>query len=158
VGDDAELQKEIRENCINLLTRREHSLLELQNKLALKGFNRLEVGTVVGVLAEQGWQSNQRFAESYARHRIKKGFGPIKIAYELKQKGVENLNLDEVVLEVTGDWDTLLEQVYLKKYSEQVELTKQQWFSQTRFLQQRGFNGEMIKNLFDRLGLKLIYS
>jgi SOS response regulatory protein OraA/RecX len=39
-----------------------------------------------------------------------------------------------------------------------VELTKQQWFSQTRFLQQRGFNGEMIKNLFDRLGLKLIYS
>jgi regulatory protein len=157
VCDYSESQKEIREFCVRLLTRREHSKLELLNKLELKGFDRADTALVVDALADNGWQSNQRFAESYARYRIKKGFGPIKIKYELLQRGIEATNLDEVASEIAEDWNELLMQVYKKKYSNQELLTNKEWLSRTRFLQQRGFSTEMIKTLFDALELQINY-
>lgn len=155
---DSESQKEIREICLRLLTRREHSRLELVNKLALKGFGRSEIATIVDDLADQGWQSNQRFAESYARHRIKRGYGPIKITYELRQRGIEKIDLDSVIKDIADSWSELLERVYKNKYSNLKMLTDNEWLSRSRFLHQRGFNGEMIKTLFDQLKLKRIYS
>ncbi len=155
--DDLESQKEIREICVRLLSRREHSKLELLNKLELKGFERADTALIVDALADDGWQSNQRFAESYARYRIKKGFGSIKIKYELLQRGIEDINLDEIVLEIAEDWNELLMQVYKKKYSHQELLTNKEWLSRTRFLQQRGFSTEMIKTLFDALELQINY-
>ena len=155
--DYSESQKEIREFCVRLLTRREHSQLELLNKLELKGFDRADTALVVDALADNGWQSNQRFAESYSRYRIKKGFGPIKVKYELLQRGIEGTNLDEVASEIAEDWNELLMQVYKKKYSNQELLTNKEWLSRTRFLQQRGFSTEMIKTLFDALELQINY-
>ena len=155
--DDSESQKKIREYCIRLLTRREHSQLELLNKLELKGFDRAETALIIDSLTDNGWQSNQRFAESYARYRIKKGFGPIKIRYELQQRGIEGTDLNEIVSDLAEGWDELLMQVYKKKYQDQKILTNKEWLSRSRFLQQRGFNGEMIKTLFDALELQTIY-
>lgn len=64
---------EIRESCLQLLARREHSQKELLNKLLIKGFNKDVILAVIEELAKQGWQSDLRYAESYARHRIEKG-------------------------------------------------------------------------------------
>ena len=155
---NAELHKNIREFCVRLLSRREHSQQELLNKLASKGFDRTETQLIVDDLAAQGWQSNLRFAEGYCRYRIKKGYGPIKIIYELQQRGIEDCNLDEVVMDLADGWGEILEQVYLKKYSDDTRLTNKEWLKRNRFLQQRGFSGEMIKTLFRDLNIKLNYS
>jgi len=157
VCDFSESQKEIRDICLRLLTRREHSQLELLNKLALRGFERSETALIVDDLAEQNWQSNHRFAESYVRHRINRGYGPIKISYELRQRGVEDFCLENVVSDIIDDWSELLKQVYRKKYSDQKTLTDNEWHSRSRFLKQRGFSGEMIKTLFKQLNIQLIY-
>lgn len=154
---DAESQKNIREICIRLLSRREHSQQELLNKLAIKGFDRGETQLIVDDLAAQGWQSNQRFAESYSRYRIKKGYGPIKIICELQQRGIEDYELGEVVMDIAEGWCEILEQVYVKKYADDTSLTQKEWLKRNRFLQQRGFSGEMIKSLFRDLNIKLIY-
>ncbi len=158
VCDYSESQKEIREICLRLLTRREHSQLELLNKLTLRGFDQSETTVVVDDLSEQGWQSNQRFFESYVRHRVNRGYGPIKISFELLQRGVEEASFESVVSEIVDDWNELLTKVYKKKYSDQNTLTNNEWQSRSRFLKQRGFSGEMIKTLFNQLNLKLIYS
>ena len=155
---NTESQKNIREFCVRLLSRREHSQQELLDKLASKGFDRTETQVIVDELAAQGWQSNQRFAESYSRYRIRKGYGPIKIKSELQQRGIEDCNLDEVVMDLADGWGEILEQVYLKKYSDDTRLTNKEWLKRNRFLQQRGFSGEMIKTLFRDLNIKLIYS
>ncbi|MCF6203666.1 MAG: recombination regulator RecX [Methylococcaceae bacterium] len=155
---DSTVGKEIREICLRLLTRREHSYKELIEKLAVKGFGRFESQAIVDVLAEQGWQSDLRFAESYTRYRIKKGFGPIKISFELQQRGIENFDLDPTLLDVADDWDEVIESVYLKKYSDDKLLVKKEWLKRSRFLQQRGFSSERISVFFKRFNIQLNYS
>lgn len=151
-----ESEKIIRENCLVYLTRREHSQQELLDKLEIKGFDREAIQEVVNNLAEQGWQSDRRFAESYARFRIKKGFGPLRISYELLQRGVESFDLESVVSDLANDcWAEIIEQVYQKKYSDDQVLTYKEWLKRCRFLQQRGFSGEMIKTLFKQLNIQL---
>jgi len=150
--------KNIRDICLRLLTRRDYSQLELLDRLANKGFSRTESQTIIDDLAAQGWQSDQRFAESYARYRIKKGYGPIKISYELKQRGIESFDLDRVVFDLADDWGDLLQQIYHKKYTDDSALSNKEWLKRSRFLQQRGFSGELINRLFKALNIKLIYA
>ncbi len=141
------LEKEIREICLLLLTRREHSQLELLDKLALKGYERSVTQRLVDKLAEEGWQSDQRFAEAYARFRIKKGFGPVKINYELRQRGITGFDLDAVVMDLAEGWEEVISQIYSKKFTDEGALTQQQRLKRSRFLLQRGFSHEMIKTV-----------
>jgi len=148
VAVESEFAKEIREICIRLLTRREQSQRELLDKLAIKGFDRSDTQHVIDELVKESWQSDERFAESYARYRIKKGFGPVKIAYELRQRGIAAFDLDPVILDLVGSWFDLMEQVYHKKFSQDQILSQKERLKRIRFLQQRGFSNEMIKSLF----------
>lgn len=150
--------KEIKEICFRLLTRREHSQQELLAKLAVKGFERSTSKAVIDRLTEQGWQSNQRFSESYARYRIKKGIGPIKISFELQQRGIDEVDLDSIALDLADGWDEVIDSVYMKKYSDETQLKNKEWLKRSRFLQQRGFSSEMIRALFKRLSIQLNYS
>jgi len=148
VAVESEFAKEIREICIRLLTRREQSQRELLDKLAIKGFDRSDTQHVIDELVKESWQSDERFAESYARYRIKKGFGPVKIAYELRQRGIAVFDLDPVILDLVGSWFDLIEQVYHKKFAQDQVLSQREKLKRIRFLQQRGFSNEMIKSLF----------
>ena len=140
---------------MGLLARREHSQKELLNKLLVKGWGKDDILAVIDELILQGWQSDTRYAESYARHRIHKGYGPVWIAYELRKNGVDAVNLDDIVQQTAGSWMDLLEQVYSKKYGHDAVLNRNEWAKRTRFLMQRGFSGTMIGALFDHLNIKL---
>ncbi|TAN68908.1 MAG: regulatory protein RecX [Methylobacter sp.] len=148
--------KEIKEVCLRLLARREHSQKELLAKLALRGFDRDDALPVIDELAEQGWQDDLRYAESYARFRIQKGYGPIRVDYELKQNGITVFDLDGIVQKEAGSWMELLEQVYRKKYPHDTVLERNEWAKRSRFLLQRGFSGAMIGALFDHLNINTI--
>ena len=150
-----EVAKEIKEVCLRLLARREHSQKELLNKLALRDFDRDDAQAVIAELAQQGWQEDLRYAESYARHRILKGYGPIRVAYELRQNGIVAFDFEEIAQKEAGGWMELLEQVYTKKYTHDPVLARNEWAKRSRFLLHRGFSGEMISALFDHLAIKL---
>lgn len=146
---------EIKEICLRLLARREHSQKELLDKLLIKGFDKDKILPVIEELAQQGWQNDSRYAESYARHRIQKGYGPVSIAYELRQNGIDEVNLENIVQSVAGGWLELLEQVYTKKYNNDTTLNFNEWAKRSRFLLHRGFSGAMISALFDHLNITL---
>jgi regulatory protein len=148
---DDTLHQKILANGLKLLTRREHSQQELINKLSEKNYPLEVIREVIAELCEKGWQSDHRFTESYTRHRIKQGCGPRKIHYELRQKGIENADLTEIVQDVVGSWEDLLEQVYHKKYASDELITPKEWVKCSRFLQQRGFSAEMIQTLLKKL-------
>jgi len=151
-----ETAKQIEDVCLRLLTQREHSQKELLEKLALRGFIKEDAQPVIDNLVDKGWQSDIRYAESYARSRIMKGYGPVRVAYDLKHNGVEAPNLDGIVRAVAGSWMTLLEQVYSKKYSQDCLLSRNEWAKRSRFLVQRGFSFEMINALFNQLQIKFL--
>ncbi|MDP3590007.1 MAG: regulatory protein RecX [Methylobacter sp.] len=154
--EEPQVAKEIQEICLRLLARREHSQQELLNKLALRGFDRDDAQSVIDELAEQGWQDDLRYAENYARFRIQKGYGPIRVGYELKQNGIAAFDLESIVQEEAGSWMALLEQVYSKKYSDDAVLARNEWAKRSRFLLHRGFSGAMISALFDQLNIRFL--
>ncbi|GAB4262485.1 MAG: recombination regulator RecX [Methylomicrobium sp.] len=140
--------------CLRLLARREHSRLELLNKLLARGFPRDRIEPVLDDLSERGWLDDGRFAESYVRQRIEKGFGPNRIDYELRQLGITDFDLETAAAEVAGGWQDALQSVYCKKYRQGDAITLQEWSKRSRFLLQRGFTGAMIAALADRLGIE----
>ncbi|MEN9756769.1 MAG: hypothetical protein RL755_956 [Pseudomonadota bacterium] len=135
----------IKEHCLRLLTFREHSQKELRTKLIQKGYLLNDIQPIIDQLAHDNWQSDTRFAESYARHRLRKGYGEIAIRYELKQKGIDfALDLHGILLTVAEDWMDLLTQVYCKKYGELSPVPRLEWAKRSRFLMQRGFSSSHI--------------
>ena len=142
---------EIRDCCLRLLARREHSRRELMNKLEANGFKHDMTQKIIDDLAEEGWQSDVRFSENFVRQRIRTGHGPVRIAYELRQRGIDDFDPDEIVVEIAGSWPDVIEQVYHKKYKSSKTITRNEWSKRTRFLQQRGFTFEMIRSLYKRI-------
>ena len=153
IKDELLTYKAIKEACLQYLVRREHSQQELVRKVAAKGFARQDVMAVLEELTEQGLQSNARFAESYARSRVHKGFGPLRIQAELQQRGAGDCYFDMAVEDIAGSWSLLLEQVYSKKYGVEKGLDIKEKFKRSRFLQQRGFPNGMVQHLFKKLSL-----
>lgn len=157
MGRDAinRVSTDIKDSCLRLLIRREHSQKELLTKLTAKGFNKDDILSVVTELAEQGWQSDSRYAESYTRHRLQKGFGPVAIQYELKQNGITSVNVDAVMYTLADSWLELLEQVYQKKYDHNTRLSRSEWAKRCRFLMQRGFPSTLMTALCQHLNIQL---
>ncbi|WP_411727956.1 regulatory protein RecX [Methyloglobulus sp.] len=146
--------KQIKKECLRLLTRRDHSRKEIQDKLAIMGYDRNQVLAVIDELTRQSWQDDLRYAESYARVRSQKGFGPIHIAYELKQLGITPDTVDKIIRATTDNWMNLLGQVYTKKYPGTVAMDSSERANHIRFLQQRGFSSAMIHDLFKQTTTK----
>ncbi len=147
--------QDIEKTCLNLLGRREHSQKELLDKLKLRGIDADQARPVIAQLAEQGWQSDQRFAESFIRQRIKKGYGARRIAHELQQKGIATFDIDSVLDEMELGWLEVIGQVYSHKYPQESRISYQDWAKRSRFLQHRGFDGGLIKQLFQHLNIKI---
>lgn len=142
----------IRAECLRLLTGREHSRKELLQKLAVKGFAKESIEPILEELSAENWQSDARYAESYARSRILKGYGPTFIAYELRQHGIDLgktplFDLEALAESVAGGWMALLQQIYSKKYGNGPIPNRNEWAKRSRFLLQRGFTNAMIADL-----------
>jgi regulatory protein len=122
--------------------------LELRRKLVARGFAAEVVERVLRQCAEQGWQSDERFAENYLRSRKARGFGGEKIRRELRLRGI-----DPGYLEFgKEDWLAAVGLAYAKKYGEALPASPREWASRTRFLLQRGFSAAQIRDFFRRLG------
>ena len=130
---------------------REHSQLQLKQKLMAKGFLFADIEPVLMHLAAQNWQSDSRFAQSYSRYRVNKGYGEVFIRYQLTQKGVASAIINNALAEIDVDWFGLLTQVYQKKYGNTPIFSRQEQIKRQRFLMQRGFTGELITRLLSRL-------
>ena len=130
--------------ALKMLTRREHSQLELSNKLQLKGFDDIDIKHSINLLIEQKYQSDERFSEAFILMRYNQGKGPIKISSELKKRGIESFNL------FNYDWFELAKEVREKKFGQNLSLDYKTQAKQKRFLKSRGFDFDQINKTFPR--------
>ena len=79
--------RSLRRIAMDFLARREHSEQELRQKLKARADDADEVEAALHKLKDEGLQSDERFTEAYVHHRVNAGIGPLKIRYELRQKG-----------------------------------------------------------------------
>ena len=82
-------EKELRQIAVRMLSRREYSRHELLLKLSAKSPNKSLLDKVSEYLIDHDLQSDERYTEIYVRSRFQKGNGPVKIAQELKAKGID---------------------------------------------------------------------
>jgi regulatory protein len=125
--------------AVKLLSRREHSTLEIRNKLKEREFESSEIDQAISELVEGGWLSDERFAEAYIRMRQLKGFGPLRIAMELNERGVPESVADSFLQVDDESWRLTLERQYDKKYKQKAIEDYKDKAKRIRFLQYRGF-------------------
>ncbi len=125
--------------AVKLLSRREHSAFEIRDKLQKRDFDEAEIEQTIVELQQGDWLSDERFAEAYVRMRQLKGFGPIRIAIELNERGVKE-EIVEAFLDVRDEsWQHTLLQQYRKKYKNKAIENYSEKAKRIRFLQYRGF-------------------
>ena len=132
--------------AMDLLSRREHSRRELIDKLKIRGFEGEEVEAYLDRLADRGLQSDQRFLESYIRMRSQNGYGPLRIRQELRKKGIEDSTISLNFESMELDWYEIAVMAWRKKYNQSPGSDMKLRAKQTRFLQYRGFDFDMINH------------
>lgn len=130
--------------ALGLLARREHSRLELKQKLQMRGFAAEAVALVLDELEAQGWQSDLRFAQQYVRSRIARGYGERHIRSELMKRGVASEVVSEVLSASVEFWQEQLTQVWASHFSGHKPTDYPDQLKQMGFLQRRGFTESQI--------------
>ncbi len=125
--------------AVRLLSRREHSAFEIRDKLQKRDFDESEIAQAIVELQQGGWLSDERYTEAYIRMRQLKGFGPIRIAMELNERGVDECIVDEYLHADDDAWQQTLVQQYQKKYRNKAIKDYNDKAKRIRFLQYRGF-------------------
>lgn len=92
------------QRALGLLTRREHSRLELARKLAQRGVEAGAAQAAIDTLSEAGWQDEARFAESLVRSRAASGYGPRHVRAELDTHRLGGEVVSAAMDGFEGDW------------------------------------------------------
>lgn len=129
----------IRDKSIAFLARREHSQLELRRKLSAQGFSDDLIENELNELLTKDLQCDARFTESYIRTRRMSGFGPRRIAAELRSKGVSETLIEENINIHSDEWWEQMTALCEKRFSDNHSRDKQ-----FRFLLQKGYTPEAI--------------
>lgn len=74
--------------ALQILTRRDHSLAELSNKLKKQGFVKQEIQDAVDECLRLNYLDDQRFACSYLKQLQRMGYGINRIKQKLYSKGI----------------------------------------------------------------------
>lgn len=154
-SDDAAVA-EAREAALRLLARREHSAVELETKLVARGWPQHHIGQVIDSLSEADLQSDQRFAESFARQRAGRFYGPRRIRAELTQRGIDSSLAQAAIESLEVDFAELAADFYRRKYGEDrgksrpggnATLDFRERAKRSQAMYRRGFESEHLRGL-----------
>ncbi|MDF1684148.1 MAG: regulatory protein RecX [Legionellaceae bacterium] len=154
--------REAYEVAVGLLARREHSVRQLNQKLAKRGFDEQEITSALESCQRLNLQSDTRFAEATCRSRINRGYGPLMIKQLLQHEGVAPDVIEHVFDEINQeiDWFAEASAVWSKKFgsSQVLQVLNDRLDTQTKarqkqwqFLRYRGFSDATVRAVFQTL-------
>ncbi|MGF1644831.1 MAG: RecX family transcriptional regulator [Thiotrichales bacterium] len=90
-----------------------------------------------------------RYAEEYTRVRIQKGYGPVRIDYELRQRGVAAEVAAAALALYREEWPARAQAALSKRFGA-VGADRAVRAQQHRFLESRGFPAGVIRDALGR--------
>lgn len=135
----------LKARAIGLLSRREHSRLELQRKLQPHADDSSDLDTVLDDLERGGWLSNQRFASSLV-HRVAQRQGSSKIIQTLKEHGVTEEDIEPLQERLEHTDFQRAYHIWERKFGAQPDDERAR-AKQIRFLMSRGFSYDVIRRI-----------
>ena len=134
-------------SAIYSLAMREHSRLEIKNKLEKKDYvEGVDLERLLDELEENNYLNEERFVESFIRYRSGRGQGFIKISNELRQRGIKASMIQSAMEEAKVDWFQLAKEQREKKFGLKKPEDFKEKARQMRFLSGRGFDSEVIRS------------
>jgi len=139
----------LKARAVGLLSRREHSRIELQRKLAPHAENPEALSKVLDELSREGWQSDERFTQGLV-HRKATGHGLTRIVQDLKKQGITPEAIATVRSALKETELSRAQAVWAQKFGSQpiqFPLSLSEYARQGRFLASRGFSTEVIRRV-----------
>ena len=143
------LNSDITKLITKYLSIREHSKLELQNKLTQKGHDSVDIRDCIDEFSSKDIQSDTRFSEEFIRSKLKNNKGPRLISSELTTRGISDSLINKKISEISyQEWcNAALKALVKKLHGASVSIdNKDKIYS---FLISRGFDHKMIKYALD---------
>jgi regulatory protein len=140
------------ERVIRLLAGRSHSRAELLRKLRQRDVDRAAAEQAVERAQSEGYVDDGRFALEFTRHsQTIKGWAPMRVRQELKQRGVEGELIDAALAEVYAEVDLLelatrLAQARAARLSGDTESRRRRLVG---YLSRRGFTTSVCRTAVD---------
>ena len=149
-----DIEKKLYDYAIRLLARGEKTALQLTTKLNQKLIVLKQpaapeiIHQIISKITEAGWLSEKRFVHAFARTKINQKVGPVKILYELSQKGLSdkqvNAYLEDCEAWQETDWVAHAVQVLTRKFSDDKD-KQVAWPKKANYLQSKGYTSEQIR-------------
>jgi len=145
--------KAIRIKIMDFLSRREHTKKELLTKMKNRVDSLDMLLNEIKKLESEGLINEQRYAEEYIRSRVIRGYGPIRIESELRNKGLDNVIINEGLSNAGDIWvDNAIKVLSKKFHFNQIDISDQKiLLKMKRFLAYRGFNFDQINKAIKHL-------
>jgi regulatory protein len=135
---------------MHYLARREHSRAELRNRLLPHVQEGEDVDAVLDELTARNWLSDARAAEQMLNQRRTR-FGAQRITHELRQKGIGDDLIEDVLPKLKETEIDTARDVWRKKFGTLPKDQKEK-AKQARFLQSRGFAIDTILKVLQTSG------
>jgi regulatory protein len=139
--------------AMNALTRRDHSVAELERKLRGKDISAGVTAEIIDRLKNAGYLDDRRFAERWAEAAVRngRGFGP-RLRFELIRRGVSREMAAEVVADIAGAYgeEETLAALVARKFArfDPLAASDREKNRVIAYLQRRGFSIAAILRLF----------
>jgi regulatory protein len=134
---------ELRAAAVALLARRDFASGSLRERLTAQGFAVTAAAELVAELQREGIVNDARYAQNYVTYHAGRGQGPVRIAAELRRKGLGEALIEEALAE-GPDWIALARKVRSGRFGEPASSWTEK-ARQARFLQYRGFSSDHIR-------------
>ncbi len=140
--------------ALRLLSYRERSRQEVQARMERKGFQRDVIEKILRYLESQKYLDDKRFAELWTHNRLKRRYGKGRVILELREKGVNQEIIDEVVKKTYSTVDEIgmaLDLVKRKGYNLESAEDQRALRRASGFLRRRGFSFSIIREVMSRV-------
>lgn len=130
-----------------LCARSEQAPADIREKLLKWGLSVSAANRVLAQLIEQGYINEQRFARAFVNDRFRfNGWGRIKIAHQLRLKGISSEIIDEAMTLIDEEQyrQRLLELLQAKWRSVNDREPRAAWAAMMRFAVSRGFETSLV--------------
>ncbi|WP_333607503.1 regulatory protein RecX [Arsukibacterium sp.] len=141
--------KDLQQQALQWLSRRDHSAAQLRQKLQEKGASPEQLTAVVDWSMKAGYLDEQRFLTMLVRTRSRQGYGYRYLQQECRQHQLDEQLLSAAVAEQQLDWWQLAAQCYNKKFGDKPCADFKDKQKRMAYLQRRGFSYEQINAIFN---------
>ncbi len=143
--------------AFRILSVRSHSKFELKRKLIQREFSPNVINEVFQEFERFGYLDDRHFAMVFAEEKLRKRQGSNKIRNQLLAKGVDRETIDFVLREISSETQEESALYLAEKKLKSMAVKESDSFKIKAkiysFLQNRGFSGDIISSVIEKLNL-----